>query len=79
MLCQYKNIFGKPNQGIHSYRIANIAIVDLILTIILAYIISQYMNNSFIYVFMAIFITGILLHRLFCVNTTINQLIFGKV
>jgi hypothetical protein len=39
MLCQYKDILGKPGKGIHSYRIFNIAIVDVLLTIIGAYII----------------------------------------
>ena len=32
-LCKYKDILGKPGQGVHSYRIFNIAIVDVILTI----------------------------------------------
>ena len=31
-------IFGKPNEGIHSYRLFNIAIVDVIMTFILAYV-----------------------------------------
>jgi hypothetical protein len=39
MLCQYKNIFGEVNKGVHSYRIFNIAIVDVLLTIIGAYVI----------------------------------------
>ena len=34
-----KDIFGKVGKGLHSYRIANIAIVDVLLTVILAYII----------------------------------------
>ena len=33
-LCKYKNIFGEPNTGIHSVRIFNIAIFDVISTII---------------------------------------------
>jgi hypothetical protein len=32
LLCKYKNMFGIPNKGLHSYRIFNIAIVDLTLT-----------------------------------------------
>ena len=27
MLCQYKNIFGEINTGVHSYRLFNIAII----------------------------------------------------
>ena len=27
--CPYKNILGKPQGGVHSYRFANLAIVDV--------------------------------------------------
>jgi hypothetical protein len=77
-LCKYKNIFGIPGQGPHSYRIFNIAIVDVILTIILAYIISYIYKTSFIRTCVILFILGILLHRLFCVRTTIDKLLFNK-
>ena len=39
-LCKYKNALGVPGKGIHSYRICNIAIADVIMTIIGAFIIS---------------------------------------
>ena len=39
-LCKYKNILGEPGKGVHSYKIFNISIVDVILTLIVAYIIS---------------------------------------
>ena len=47
-LCKYKNIFGEPNTGAHSYRVYDVAIVDVIFTIIGAYILAKYMNTSFI-------------------------------
>ena len=79
MLCQYKNIFGKVNEGIHSYRIFNIAIVDVLLTILLSFIIYLFIPKfNFIYILLAIFIIGIILHRLFCVSTTIDKLLFNK-
>ena len=40
MLCQYKNIFGLVGEGAHSFRIFDIAIVDVIMTFIVAYIIN---------------------------------------
>ena len=46
-LCPYKNIFGKPNEGVHSYRIFDIAIVDLVSTIVAAYLISMYTKQDF--------------------------------
>ena len=77
-LCKYKNILGVPGQGPHSYRIFNIAIVDVILTIIVAYIISYIYNISFMKTSIILFILGILLHRLFCVRTTIDKLLFNE-
>lgn len=76
---QFSDIFGKPNEGVHSYRIFNIAIIDVISTIIGALIFSYLFNINFILLFIFLFLLGILLHRLFCVNTTINKFIFGVV
>ena len=50
MLYKYKNIFGKVGTGIHSYRIFNIAIADVLLTIIGAYLIHLFNPNSNFYV-----------------------------
>jgi hypothetical protein len=76
-LCKYKNILGVPRQGPHSYRIFNIAIVDVLLTLILAYIISYIYKMSFVKTSITLFILGIILHRVFCVRTTIDKLIFS--
>jgi hypothetical protein len=75
-LCKYKDIFGKPNQGAHSYRIFNIAIVDVLLTILVAYILSIFTGYKFIYTLIFMFILGIISHRIFCVRTTIDKLLF---
>ena len=77
-LCKYKNILGVPGQGPHSYRIFNIAIVDVLLTIILAFIISYLFKISFVKTSIILFILGILLHRVFCVRTTIDKLLFNE-
>lgn len=76
MLCQYKDILGKPNNGVHKYRIFNIAIADVILTIILAIIIAYILNINFFITLIILFLLGILLHRLFCVRTTIDKALF---
>ena len=73
MLCKYKNIFGEENKGIHSYRLFNVAVVDVIATIILALLISR---KHFIKILILLFILGIILHRLFCVRTTLDKLLF---
>jgi len=75
-LCKYKDILGKPNQGVHSYRIFDIAIVDVLLTIIAAYILSIVTKYKFIYTLPFMFILGIISHRIFCVRTTTDKLLF---
>lgn len=76
-LCKYKNILGKPNEGIHSYRIFNIAIADVLMTIFTGYLISRFFKISFLFTTIILFILGIILHRLFCVRTTIDKLLFS--
>jgi hypothetical protein len=77
MLCKYKNILGEPGKGAHKYRIFNIAIVDVLLTIITAFIIHLFNPNfNFFIILSILFIIGIILHRIFCVRTTIDKLLF---
>lgn len=75
-LCPYKNLFGKPNEGLHKYRILDIAIVDLASTIGAAYLISRYYNQDFKLILTILILLGIILHHLFCVKTTIDKLLF---
>jgi uncharacterized membrane protein YqjE len=79
MLCQYKDLLGKVGEGIHSYRIYNIAIVDVLLTILGAFIIHLFLPKyRFTLILAVLFLLGIILHRIFCVKTTIDKLIFDK-
>jgi hypothetical protein len=78
-LCKYKDIFGKPNEGIHSYKIFNISIVDVLATIFVAYIIYLFIPNcNFFFILIGLFLLGIVLHKLFCVRTTIDKLLFNN-
>ena len=82
MLCKYRDVFGKVGEGAHSYRIFNIAIVDLGLTLAVGLLIGYFYKFNIwqtIILCLILLLIGILFHRLFCVNTTINKLIFGKV
>jgi len=78
-LCKYKNIFGEPGKGAHSIRIFNIAVVDVIATLILAFAIHQFLldNVNIWWIIIGCFLAGILAHRLFCVRTTIDKLLFN--
>jgi len=75
-LCPYSKIFGEPGKGVHSYRIANLAIVDVIFTILAAWIIASMLRWNFWYTLGGLFLLGILLHRAFCVRTTLDKLLF---
>jgi hypothetical protein len=78
MFCKYSNIFGIPGKGIHSIRLFNIAIIDLIFTILAAYLINIWTGvNNFILVLIVLIMSGIIFHRLFCVKTTIDKLLFN--
>jgi len=77
MLCKYKDILGKLNEGVHYYRFLDLAIVDVIMTIIAAIIIAYFFNLNYMLTIIILFLIGIILHRVFCVNTTIDKIIFG--
>ena len=76
-LCRYKDIFGKPNEGPHSYRIFNIAIVDTVLTIILGYFIAKFFKLKLLYVLLGLFILATIIHKIFCVETTLTKLLLS--
>ena len=75
-LCPYKHLFGAPGTGAHSIRIFNIAIVDVVFTILGAWVLSYALNLPFLSTLLVLFLLGIVLHRLFCVRTTIDAILF---
>lgn len=79
MLCKHRHIFGEERKGFHSYRVFDIAIGDFLLTVLLAFGISYVFNVNYYTTLIIIMIIGIIVHRLFCVNTKINTILFGKV
>ena len=75
-LCKYRDIFGKVGTGVHSLRLFNIAVVDTLLTLLLAYIINLYLKSNLLVIFFILLIASILIHRAFCVETTLTKLFF---
>jgi uncharacterized membrane protein YcaP (DUF421 family) len=77
-LCPYKDILGKPKKGIHSIRVLDIAIMDVIMSIIGAYLLSMVFpyKHAFLYALCFVFVSGIFLHRMFCVRTTVDKWLF---
>jgi len=75
--CEYKDLFGEPGKGIREWRIFNLSIVDVVGAIILGLILSKLFNTSKIGGVFLSFILGLIFHKLFCVETTLNKLIFN--
>jgi hypothetical protein len=67
---------GIPNVGIHSYRIFNIAYMDVIVVLISAILIAWAMKWSYIKTIIGIFILGIIVHRMFCVRSAVDKFLF---
>lgn len=77
-LCQYSNIFGKPREGVHKYRVLDTAVVDVVATVVLAYVTTMVDKRwDFLTAFVFWILLGGALHILFCVNTTWTVLLRG--
>ena len=63
-LCKYKDALGVPGKGIHSYRLFNVAIVDVLMTLVAALIISYIFKKSFLW-------TSFILFLLLIVNSVL--------
>jgi fatty acid desaturase len=76
-LCKYKNAFGEPNTGIRKYRFFDIAIYDSSIVIIIGILISYISGFNLWKTLAVLFILGIIVHRLFCVRTGIDRILFS--
>lgn len=74
--CPYKNLFGRPGEGIHKYRFMGVGIVDVLVTIIVCILIAWILKWSLLYTTISVFLLGIVVHRIFCVRTAIDKLLF---
>lgn len=77
-LCKYKDLFGKPNEGLRKYRLFDIAILDTAIVIIIGILFSYFTGYNVWVILAILFISGIIVHRLFCVKTGVHNKIFGK-
>lgn len=81
MGCKYSTLFGEPNKGIHSTRFyigtQSFALFDTVATVIGAYLLQKYYFTAYPFwqVLLGLFISGIIIHKLFCVKTTVDKLI----
>ena len=75
-LCKYKNALGVPGQGAH-FHIFGIAIADVVITILGGSLLAYLFKWSYFWTILILFILGIVLHRIFCVRTTIDKALFN--
>lgn len=78
MFCEYKNALGEPGKGVHTH-LFGVAVADVIMTILGSWIIAKTMNWDYVKTLGAVFLLGIILHRLFCVRTTVDKLLFPRI
>jgi hypothetical protein len=81
-LCKYKDSLGVPYKGIHKQRLFGVAMNDLLMTLIGSLIFSYIFKTKPLYTISIIFLTGVILHLLFCVDTSFTlflKKIFHKV
>ena len=54
-------------------RLFDVAIVDVLATLAVAYAIARFTGASFAVVAVAAFASGVVAHRTFCVDTTVDR------
>ena len=62
--------------GIRAYRIYNIAIVDVAVTVLASMLIAKFSRVPLVYVLVSMFLLGIVMHRLFGVRTQVDRWLF---
>lgn len=67
------DIFGAPRTGVHSYRLFDVAVVDLGLTVAAAFPISKYLETDFVYTAAGLVLISIPIHALFGVKTKLTE------
>lgn len=68
---KFKNLFGESNKGIHKYKLLDTSIIDYLLTLVLAFLVSYFTKLPLVLSTIFSFILGIFLHILFGVETNV--------
>jgi len=75
-LCKYKDAFGKLGTGVHSYKIGGVSVLDFGVAALAAYILALIIKKPFTPTLIFMLILGIIVHRMFCVRTTVDKFLF---
>lgn len=77
MVCKFSEALGKPGEGIH-FHFMGVAVVDVILSLLLAWFISNKTVGSFALWSFVVLLAGVVAHRIFCVRTTVDKILFRE-
>ena len=66
---KFKDVFGTPGKGVHSFKILDTAMFDYVLTIAGAFLLSYLTTIPLVLMTIILFIIAIIIHMLFGVNT----------
>lgn len=74
------DIFGRPGEGVHRYRLFGMAIVDIGVTLVGSTVVYYALRKriSWWKLTIGLFLLGIILHRALCVRTTVDRKLFGN-
>lgn len=76
--CKYKDVFGKPNEGVRKFRIFNLSVVDVVPTILLGLAIGVYFKMPKSKGIAIAFAASVVFHAVFCVETTLVKMLFNS-
>lgn len=74
-LCKYKDVLGKAGSEEYT-RIFTVRLMDLVTLFIGSYLIAYLFDFTFWKTLLVIFISGIIAHRMFCVRSAVDKLLF---
>jgi hypothetical protein len=72
----FDKIIGVPGVGIHSYRIFDIAYMDVIVVLIGSIFLAWIMKWNYFRTIIGMFVFGIVVHRLLDVRSTVDKWLF---
>jgi hypothetical protein len=74
-LCKYQNALGKSGSDAYT-RIFTLRVMDVFTLVIGSYLIAYLLDISFWKTILVIFVSGIVAHRMFCVRTAVDKMLF---
>jgi len=79
MSCKYADSLGIPGKGAHKLRLGGVAIIDLVLTLILALGLSYIPGSPPLTIWIIILLLfSMSLHALFCTKTSVNHWLYNN-